>query len=130
MHGVAKALLKSASVIALLWGGSLLLASAASAQFPIPNIQFRVPYIGGGGGGGGGHYRSRHHKAHERKTHGQPDEDNEPAEHEKSGPQQLSAPIKDTPPPQPAQPPQGGGSPPAPPQPAVSADQPTFSPSR
>ncbi len=124
MHGAAKALLKSASVIALLSGGLLLLPSPASAQFPFPNIQFRVPYVGGGGGSG--NYRTRHHKAHERRSHGHPDDEDEPAEHGKSTPQPLSAPMKDTPP---AQLPQGGGSSPAPPQPA-GGDEPTFSPSR
>jgi hypothetical protein len=129
MNGVAKALLKAASVIVLLSGGLLLLPSPASAQFPFPNIQFRVPYYGGGGGGGG-HYRSRHHKAHERRSHGEPDED-EPAEHAKSAPQPqpMSAPVKDTPPAQPAesQPPapQGGAAPPKP-----ADEEPSFSPSR
>ena len=117
MHGLAKALLKSASVIALL-SGCLLLPSAASAQFGFPGIQFRVPYMGGGGGG---HYRSRHHKVHERRSKGDPD-DKEPAEHDKSSPQPLSAPIKDTPAPQ------GGGSG-APSKPA-GGEEPSFSPSR
>lgn len=115
MHGATKALLKTASVIALL-SGWLLLPSPASAQFGFPNIQFRVPYMGGGGG----HYRTRHHKVHERRR-GHPEEDEEPAEHEKSAPQPLSAPIKDT------QPAQGGSPPPGKP---AGGEEPTFSPSR
>jgi len=114
MHGATKALLKSASVIALL-SGCLLLPGPASAQFGFPNIQFRVPHMGGGG-----HYRTRHHKVHE-KRRGHPEEDDEPAEREKSTPQPLSAPIKDT---QPA----GGGSP-VPAKPA-GGEEPMFSPSR
>jgi len=116
MHGATKALLKSTSVIALL-SGCLLLPSPASAQFNFPGIQFRVPYMGGGGG----HYRTRHHKVHERRSKGDPDE-SEPAERNKSTPQPLSAPMKDTPPPA------GGGSP-APGKPA-GGEEPTFSPSR
>jgi hypothetical protein len=116
MHGATKALLKAASVIALLLG-CLLVPSPASAQFGgFPNIQFRVPYMGGGGG----HYRTRHHKVHERRR-SHPEEDEEPAEHEKSSPQPLSAPIKDT------QPPQGGS--PAPAKPA-GGEEPLFAPSR
>lgn len=116
MHGGTMALLKTASVIALL-SGCLLLPSPASAQFGFPNIQFRVPYMGGGGG----HYRSRRHKVHERRSKGDP-EDSEPAEHEKSTPQPLSAPIKDT---QPAK----GGSP-APAAKPAGGEEPMFSPSR
>ena len=116
MHGATKALLKTASVIALLLG-CWLLPSPASAQFGFPNIQFRVPYMGGGGG----HYRSRRHKVHERRSKGHPEEDDEPAEREKSTPQPLSAPVKDT---QPAR----GGSP-APAKPA-GGEEPAFSPSR
>ena|SRR5579872_6940444 len=121
MRGIAKVLLKTASVIALLCAGLLLLPSPASAQFGFPGIQFRVPYIGGG------HYRGRHHKSHEsrRRSHGDP-EDTEPAEHAaqgngKSAPQQLSAPVKDTPSPQPA----GAAAPPKP-----VGEEPAFSPSR
>jgi len=123
MHRTAKALLKSASVIALL-SGSLLLPSAASAQF-FPGIpQFRVPYMGGGNG----HYRSRHHRSHESSRHekrSKPEEENEPAEHTAQGngkpaPQPLSAPIKDT---QPAQPAAAASIKPA-------GEEPTFSPSR
>jgi hypothetical protein len=122
MHGVAKALLKTASVIALL-SGSLLLPGSASAQFGFPGIQFRVPYIGGG------HYRGRHHKTHEssrheRRSRGEPEE-SESAEHNEQNnsktPQPLSAPIKD------AQPPQQAVTA-APPKPA--GEEPTFSPSR
>jgi hypothetical protein len=119
MHGATtKALLKSASVIALLCGG-LLLPSPASAQFNFPNIQFRVPYVGPGGHY---NYRTRHHKVHERKSRGhREEEEEEPAEHEKSSPQPLSAPIKDTRPP-------AGGSPPA--AKPAGGEEPTFSPSR
>ena len=128
MHGMAKALLKSASVIALL-SGSLLLPSSASAQFGFPNIQFRVPYMGGGNGG---HYRTRHHKTtHEssrRDKRSNPEEEEETTEHAqgngKSAPQPLSAPLKDTPPP----PPQGTASA-APPKPPGN-EEPAFSPSR
>ena len=125
MHGAVRALLKSASVIALLSGCCLLLPSPASAQFPnFPGIQFRVPYMGGGGGG---HYRSRHHRTHESSRHhskSEPEE-GEPEEHTaqgngKSAPQPLSAPVKDTPPP--------AGVAAAPAKPA--GEEPTFSPSR
>lgn len=122
MHGMAKALLKSASVIALL-SGSLLLPNAASAQFGFPNIQFRVPYMGGGNGG---HYKTRRHKTtHEKRSN--PEEEEETTEHAqgngKSAPQPLSAPLKDTPPP-----PQGSASA-APPKPP-GGEEPAFSPSR
>lgn len=118
MHGATKALLKSASVIALL-SGCFLLPSPASAQFGgFPGFQFRVPYMGGGGG----HYRTRHHKVHERRSRGHREEEEEPAEHEKSAPQPLSAPIKDT------QPPAGTGSSAA--AKPAGGEEPTFSPSR
>src|SRR6185437_2278058 len=85
MHRAANALLKSASVIALLSGCCLLLPSPASAQFPnFPGIQFRVPYMGGGGGG---HYRSRHHRTQESSRHrskSEPEE-GEPEEHTAQG---------------------------------------------
>lgn len=124
MQRAVNALLKSASVIALL-SGCLLLPSSASAQFGFPGIQFRVPYMGGGGGG---HYRSRHHKTHESSRHrskSEPEE-GEPEEHTaqgngKSAPQPLSAPVKDTPPPQ-------AGVAAAPAKPV--GEEPTFSPSR
>lgn len=124
MHGMAKALLKSASVIALL-AGCWLMPSAASAQFGFPGIQFRVPYMGGGGG----HYRSRHHRTHESSRHRSKsgEEEREPEEEHtaqgngKSAPQPLSAPVKDTPPPQ-------GTVSAAPAKPA--GEEPTFSPSR
>jgi hypothetical protein len=123
MHGATKALLKTASVIALL-SGSLLLPSSASAQFNFPGIGFRVPYMGSGG-----HYRGRHYRTHEtrhhKRSHEEPD-DTDSAEHSaqsngKSAPQPLSAPVKDTPPPQ-----QAVSA--APPKPA--GEEPTFSPSR
>lgn len=124
MHGATKALLKSASVIALL-AGCWLVPSTASAQFGFPGITFRVPY---GGGGGGGHYRSRHHRTHESSRHRSKsgEEEQEPEEHTaqgngKSAPQPLSAPVKDTPPPQ-------GAVSAAPAKPA--GEEPTFSPSR
>lgn len=119
MHGATKALLKTASVLALL-SGCLLLPSPASAQFGggFPGINFRVPYMGGGGG----HYRSHRHKVHERRSREKPDQD-EPAEHDKSAPQPLSAPIKDSPPP-----PQGGGSPGS--GKPAGGEEPAFSPSR
>ncbi|GEM_PF-5117985 len=116
MHGAMKALLKSAYGIALLLGCWLLLPSPASAQFGFPGIQFRVPYIGGP------HYRTRHHKVHERRSRGHREEEEEPAEHEKSAPQPLSAPIKDTPPPA------GTGSSAA--AKPAGGEEPTFSPSR
>jgi hypothetical protein len=127
MHVMARPLLKSASVIALL-SGSLLLPSAASAQFGFPNIQFRVPYMGGGNSG---HYRTRHHKTtHELSRHekrSNPEEEEESTEHAqgngKSAPQALSAPLKDTPPP-----PQGSASAAAPKPPG--GEEPAFSPSR
>jgi hypothetical protein len=123
MHGATKALLRTASVIALL-SGSLLLPSSASAQFGIPGIQFRVPYIGDGG-----HYRSRHHRTHESSRHerrSREREEAEPDEHTargngKSAPQPLSAPVKDTPPPQ-----QAISAAPAKP----ASEEPAFSPSR
>jgi hypothetical protein len=131
MHGIAKALLRTASVTALL-SGSLLLPNSASAQFSFPGIQFRVPYVGGGGGG---HYRTRHHTTREASRHessrherrSKSVEEREPAEHTaqgngKSAPQPLSAPLKETPAPQ------GAGSA-APPKPA-GGEEPTFSPSR
>lgn len=119
MHGATKALLKSASVIALLCG-SFLLPNPASAQgFNIPGFNFRVPHMGPGGGY---YYRNHRHKVHERKSRGHREEEEEPAEHEKSSPQPLSAPIKDT------RPPVGGGSPPA--AKPAGGEEPTFSPSR
>jgi hypothetical protein len=117
MHGATKALLKSASVIALLCGSSLLPSQASAQGFNFPNIQFRVPYVGPGGP-----YRSHRHKVHERRSRGHREEVEEPAEREKSAPQPLSAPIKDT------QPPVGGGSPPA--AKPGGGEEPTFSPSR
>ena len=128
MHVMARPLLKSASVIALLTGSLLLLPSSASAQFGFPNIQFRVPYMGGSNGG---HYRTRHHKTtHESSRHekrSNPEEEEETTEHAqgngKSAPQALSAPLKDTPPP-----PQGSASA-APPKPP-GGEEPAFSPSR
>ena len=116
MHGATKALLTSASVIALL-SGSLLLPSPASAQgFNLPGFQFRVPQMGPQ------YYRSHRHKVHERKSRGHREEEEEPAEREKSAPQPLSAPIKDT------KPPVGGGSPAA--AKPAGGEEPTFSPSR
>jgi hypothetical protein len=123
MHGMAKALLKTASVIALL-AGSLLMPSAASAQFGFPGITFRVPYMGGG------HYRNRHSRSHEvrhhKRSHEEPEE-TEPGEHTAQGdgkvaPQPSQAPVKDT------QPPAAAAIPAAGPKPA--GDEPTFSPSR
>jgi hypothetical protein len=132
MRGI-KALWATVSVVALTAGFSLL-PSQASAQIDIPGMVFRS--LPGAGFPNGGSARSRRGRVHESKHERDSKDakgDDEPTEHSsasnnKSGTEQLSAPVKNAPPPSSSQPqPQTATSSPTP---KAGGEEPAFSPSR
>jgi hypothetical protein len=131
MRGI-KALWATVSVVALT-AGFWLLPSQASAQIDIPGMVFGA--VHGTGFPNSGSTRSRrardHESKHERNSK-DAKEDDEPTEHSsasnnKSGTEQLSAPVKNGPPPSSQPQPQTAASSPAP---RAGGEEPSFSPSR
>jgi hypothetical protein len=132
----SKALWATVSVLALTAGASLL-PSQAVAQINIPGMVFGAIH-GGIPNNNGSYGNSRRGRVHESSKHDRHSKDakeeDEPSEHSsasnsKSGPEQLSAPVRSDPqPPPPSQPqPQTAASGPAP---KSSGEEPSFSPSR
>jgi hypothetical protein len=118
------------TVIALT-GGASLLPSQASAQINIPGMVFGAMHSGFPNNGSvqGGRRTRAHESTRERRSKDAKEED-EPSErssvsNSKSGPQQLSAPVKSDP--QPPSQPQTAASGPAP---KSGGEEPSFSPSR
>jgi hypothetical protein len=131
--GGSKVLWATVSVLALAPGASLL-PSQAVAQINIPGMVFGAIHGGipNNNGSFGNSRRGRVHESkHERHSKDAKEED-EPSEHSsasnsKSGPEQLSAPVKSDPQPPPQPQPQTAASGAAP---KSGGEEPSFSPSR
>jgi hypothetical protein len=130
MRGI-KALWATVSVVALTAGLSLL-PGQALAQIDIPGMVFGAMHGGIPNGGSARSRRARDHELRHERNSKDAKEDDEPTEHSsasnnKSGTEQLSAPVKNAPPPTSQPQPQTAASSPTP---KAGGEEPSFSPSR